>query len=150
MARLVRGACVTDSKFLHDKMQHTVITPKGKERRVDIECLALKEGLETSAAKIFWVHSGAQLGNSLTKDTETEPFASFLRNGQRWRVIFDTRFMSSKKRGTAGISTLQTTSEEDLNVEGPPRDGATLVSVFCFTCIEGKNLVWCLSYTYLT
>ena len=100
-------------------MQHTMITSKGKERRVDIECLALKEGLETFAAKFFWVHSGAQLGNSLTKDTETEPFASFLRNGQRWRVIFDTRFMSSKKRGAAGISTLEQPSEEDLNVEGP-------------------------------
>ena len=29
MARLVPGACVTDSKGLHDKMQHTVITPRG-------------------------------------------------------------------------------------------------------------------------
>ena len=74
---------------------------------MDIECLALKEGLETSSTKFFWVHSGAQLGNSLTKDTETEPLVSFLRNGQRWRVIFDTRFMSSKKRGAAGISTLK-------------------------------------------
>ena len=41
----------------------------------------------------FWVHSGTQLGNSLTKDTETEPLASFLRNGQRWRVIFDTVYV---------------------------------------------------------
>ena len=36
---------VTDSKDLHNKTQHTAITPKGKERRVDIECLAMKEGL---------------------------------------------------------------------------------------------------------
>ena len=34
MARLVPGACVTDSKGLYNKMQHTVITPKGKERHV--------------------------------------------------------------------------------------------------------------------
>ena len=71
------------NKGLHDKMRHTVNTPKGKERRVDIECLAVMEGLETSSGKFFWVHSGAQLGNNLTKDTDTEPFASFLRNGQR-------------------------------------------------------------------
>ena len=71
MARLVLVACVTDSKDLYDKMQHTVITPK--ERRVDIECLALKEGLETFSAKFFWIH-GAQLCDSLAKDTETEPF----------------------------------------------------------------------------
>ena len=107
-ARLVPGACVTDSKGLHDKMQHTVITPKGTERRVDIECVALGEGLGTSSAKFFGVHSGAQLGNNLTKDTETKQFASFLKNGQRWRLIFDTRFMSSKKRGAAGMSTTNT------------------------------------------
>ena len=89
MARLMPVACVTDSKGLYDKMQHTVITPKGKERRVDIECLALKVGLETSSAKFFWVHSGAQLCNSLTKDTETEPF--FYKIGQRWRLNFDAR-----------------------------------------------------------
>ena len=28
MAPLVLGACVTDSKGLYDKMQHTVLTPK--------------------------------------------------------------------------------------------------------------------------
>ena len=78
-ARLVPGACVTYSKGMHDKMQHTVISRKGKERHVDIECLASKEGLETSSAKFFWVHSGGQLGNSLTKDTEMEPLASFLK-----------------------------------------------------------------------
>ena len=43
MARLIPGACVTDSKGLHDKMQHTMNILKGKERRVDIECLALKD-----------------------------------------------------------------------------------------------------------
>ena len=57
MARLVPGVCVTGSKGLYDKMQHTVITPKGKERRVDIECLALKEGLENSQPSFF---SGTQ------------------------------------------------------------------------------------------
>ena len=62
MARLVLGACVTDSKGLYDKMQHTAITPKGKERRVDIECLALKEGLETSPAKFFLVTQWSATG----------------------------------------------------------------------------------------
>ena len=48
---------------------------------MDVECLALKKGLDTSSTKFCGVHSGAQLGNSLTKDTDPEPFASFLRNG---------------------------------------------------------------------
>ena len=65
----------------------------------------------------------------LPNDTETEPFAFFLRNGQRWRLIFDTRTVSSETRGAAGIGTLPTPSEEDLDVEGPPRDGTTHVCV---------------------
>ena len=65
-------------------MQHTVITPNGKELRVHSESLALKEGLETSSAQFFWVHRGAQLGNSLTKDTETELFASFF---EKWTTL---------------------------------------------------------------
>ena len=67
MARLVAGACVTDSKGLHDKMQHTMITLKGKERRVDIECL--KEGLKLPQQS-FGAQTGAQLGNNLTKDKD--------------------------------------------------------------------------------
>ena len=118
-----------------------MITPKDNERRVDIECLALKEGLETSAVKFFRVLSGAQLDNSLTKDTETEPFSCFLRNGQRWRLIFDARFMSSKKRGAAGIGALQRTSEEDLNVEGPLLVMVLHISASMYTFIDRTALL---------
>ena len=51
MAWLAPGACVTDSEGLYDKVQHTVITPTSLERRNDIECLALKEGLESSSKR---------------------------------------------------------------------------------------------------
>ena len=61
------------------------------------------------------------MGHILTKDTEMELFAAFSRNGQRWRVIFDTRSMSSKNRGAAGIRSLHPPSEMDFNVEDPPR-----------------------------
>ena len=120
MARQVSGAGVTNCKGLYDKMQLTVITPKGMERRVDTECPGLKAGLEASSAKLFLVHSGAQPGISLSKDTGPEPSPSFLGNGQRWKVILDPRFMSSKKRYAAG---LKTPDEEGLNVERSPRDG---------------------------
>ena len=53
MARLVSGAGVTHCKGLFDKMQLTVITPKGMERRVDTECPGLKAGLEASSAKLL-------------------------------------------------------------------------------------------------
>ena len=50
---LVRVACVTDSERMQDKVQRTVITPLRKERRDDVECLALKGGLEASSNKLF-------------------------------------------------------------------------------------------------
>ena len=49
----------------------------GARSVVDVGCLALKEGFGTSSTKFFWVHIGAPHGNVLTKDTETEPLASF-------------------------------------------------------------------------
>ena len=55
MARQVPGACVTDNKGLYDEMQHTVITPRGKERRIDIECLAVHEGLGSFCKQAFLV-----------------------------------------------------------------------------------------------
>ena len=74
--------------------------------------MALKGGLTAFSAELFWVHSGAELRNSLTKTQS-------LRNGQRWKVIFDPRFLSAKKRCAFGLITLKTAMEEDLNVEGP-------------------------------
>ena len=53
-ARLVLCACVTESKGSYDKMCNTEFALKGNERRVDIECLDLKEGLEASSARLFW------------------------------------------------------------------------------------------------
>ena len=53
MVRHTPGACVTDSKGLYGRMQRTAITPEGKERRVDIECLVLRERLGFSSANFF-------------------------------------------------------------------------------------------------
>ena len=58
-------------------MQLIVITPKGRERRVDMVCMAWKEGLEASSPKLFSGYSGAKRGNSLTKDTDSEPLTSY-------------------------------------------------------------------------
>ena len=123
MAQRVPGACVTDSKGLYDKMQHTVITPKGKERRVGHRMIALKKGFGGLPQPSFFLGNTVEHNweTVLTKDTETEPFASFLRNGQRWRVIFDTRFYVFKENVICWDQyTGKKPSEEDLNVEGTP------------------------------
>ena len=101
---------MTDSKGLYDKMQHTVIAPKGEERRVDIECLALKEGMETS--------SNTQWGTTGQQSYQRHPDGTVSLLLEEWTTL-ESEIMSSKKRGDAGISTLEKPSEEDLNVEGP-------------------------------
>ena len=62
-ARLVPGACATGSKDVYNKMQHTMITLKGKERRVDIECLALETLL-----RVLRTHCAVRHGNTILQN----------------------------------------------------------------------------------
>ena len=41
------------SKGLFDKLQTVVYTPKGKEKRVDIEAMSLKEGAAESGNRLM-------------------------------------------------------------------------------------------------
>ena len=81
-----------------DKMQYTVIALKGNVRRVDMECLALKEGLESSLAKFLlsaqwsaaWEQSYRRHQNGASR---------FLSNA--WTTLegdfFDTRFCACEE-----------------------------------------------------
>ena len=85
--------------------------------------IALKKGLETSAAKFFFGYTvEAQLGKTVSLKTQRlNRFASFLRNGQRWRVIFDTRFIVFKENVICWDQyTGKNQVKRTLNVEGTP------------------------------
>ena len=70
---LTKGMVVSDSKGVFEKCKQLVITPKGKEKRVDIEMMSFKLSVETSEVKVWWVHGDAQLANSPTKAVAAQP-----------------------------------------------------------------------------
>ena len=63
----VPGCLVTDSRNVYDKLQTEVLTVKGAEKKSNLELLGLKESQQQTQVVVRWVHSEAQLGNSLTK-----------------------------------------------------------------------------------
>jgi hypothetical protein len=103
---------VSDSKGVFDKCKQLVITPKGKEKRVDVEALAFKQSVTTANVKVWWVHGDAQLANSLTKPSEPWQLNLYFTSGQRWRLVYDEKFQSARRRKAAGIPALADAGED--------------------------------------
>jgi hypothetical protein len=70
---------VVDCKSLFDLLQKTSI-PQCTEHRTTLEALVIKERLQ-EGVQVKWVHSAAQMADSLTKDMDTSVLRTFLRNG---------------------------------------------------------------------
>ena len=92
------GIVVTDSKNLYDRMDKDTPTIKGEEKRATMEALALKDSATDSGTMIRWVHSDAQLVNSLTKPTEKGQIHLYFQMGQKWRIVYDEKMKSARRR----------------------------------------------------
>ena len=77
------GCLVTDSRNVYDKMHNEVLVIKGAEKRTSIELLGLKEAQRRTEVAIRWVHSEAQLANSLTKQGGKHELEMFYKMGFR-------------------------------------------------------------------
>ena len=106
----VFGVLVTDSRNVYDRVEKPYITPKGAQKKIDIELMALKESQNRTQLSIRWVNSEAQLANTLTKRGEEHQVRRFIALGQRWRIIHDPDMFSGKKRKAQGIGPLEQTS----------------------------------------
>ena len=71
---------VVDCKSLYDLLQKTSI-PQCSEYRTLLEALVIKDRLNEGVT-IKWVHSAAQMADSLTKDMDTSVLRSFLQHGK--------------------------------------------------------------------
>ena len=106
---------ITDSKALYDSLMKNESACLGlEERRSGIEGLALKESLGLSGCSVRWIHSHAQLADGLTKSMAIaqDLLRNFLR-APRWRIIFDERYLSARKRLAAGIGIFDRVEEGD-------------------------------------
>ena len=104
---LTSGLTVTDSKNLYDKLNKDTQVVKGAERRADIEALSLKESSRHNGMMLRWVHSDAQLGNSLTKTSEKHQALMFLRLNQHWKITYDENMTSARRRKSQGIQPME-------------------------------------------
>ena len=71
---------VVDCKSLYDLLQKTSI-PQCSEYRTLLEALVIKDRL-SEGVLIKWVHSAAQMADSLTKDMDNSVLRSFLHHGK--------------------------------------------------------------------
>ena len=103
----VTGCVITDSRNVYDKLHTEVLSIKGAEKKSNIELLSLKEAQARTKVIIRWVHSEAQLGNSLTKHNANKELELFYRMRHSWRIVEDPQMRSARKRRTEGLETLQ-------------------------------------------
>ena len=76
-----------------------------KDKKSGLEALALKRSLVECGTMIRSCHSAAQLGDVVTKDSDTAraPWELFVRLGFRWKLIHDPNFESSRNRAKRGL-----------------------------------------------
>ena len=113
----VMGVLVTDSRNVYDRMDKPYVTPKGASKRVDSELLALKESQNQTDLVVRWVHSDAQLANTLTKRGEEHQVNRFIAMNQQWRIVDDPNMFSGKKRKAKGLDPLQ--NSDGIACEAP-------------------------------
>ena len=124
---------------MYDKLDTEMLVVKGAEKRTNMELLALKEAQWNAGVNVRWVHSEAQLANSLTKSNGQREYEMFIRMGHRWRLIEDENMMTAKRRKENGLKPLEqgvipesvkSISERSLqdNVPSMVGDHPTLIS----------------------
>jgi len=106
LVNTIPGCVITDSRNVFDKTSTEVVCTKGSERRVDLELMALKHSQLRNGVVVRWVHSEAQLANSLTKN-EQRQLQLWYSMKQKWRIVQDESMSSARKRREQGKEPLE-------------------------------------------
>ena len=106
VVKTVPGCLISDSRNVYDKLQTAEMSIRGAEKKVDLELLRLKQSQRNTGLILRWVHSEAQLGNSLTKGNSKE-MQLFYNLNFKWRLVSDDNMMSARKRRQHGLGALQ-------------------------------------------
>ena len=106
LVRRIPGCVVTDSRNVYDKMSTEVLSIKGAEKRSNPEMSGLKETQSSVGVTLRWVHSEAQLANSLTKAGGAKELEMFYKMQYQWRIVEDPEMRSARKRRAEGMQPL--------------------------------------------
>ena len=98
---------ITDSRNLYDKLHRATVVIKGAEKRSDIEAISLRDHFHECQTRLFWVHGGAMIANSLTKVSEKHQAMMYVTLGFRYKVTYDELNRSEKVRRREGIGPLE-------------------------------------------
>jgi len=103
----IKGCLISDSRNVYDKVSSEVLCAKGAERRVDLTLMRIKESQHVNQVIVRWVHSDAQLANSLTKGRELRQLLLFYDLGHVWRIVEDPSMSSARRRKEQGLEPLE-------------------------------------------
>ncbi|CAK0860929.1 unnamed protein product, partial [Prorocentrum cordatum] len=104
----IPGALVLDCRGVFDALDRSESSALGmKDKRSALEALALKRGMAATSTSLRWCHSGAQLSDCMTKNSEKAraSYNLWLQRGT-WKLIYDANFISEKQRKQRGLQTL--------------------------------------------
>ena len=121
-ARQIPAALVVDCRGVYDALARPSPSCLGfKDKKSGLEALALKQSLVECGTMIRWCHSAAQLGDVVTKDSDTAraPWELFVRRGFRWKLIHDPKFESSRNRAKRGLDILEEPDEDEFAADVP-------------------------------
>ncbi|CAK0814932.1 unnamed protein product, partial [Prorocentrum cordatum] len=103
----IPGALVLDCRGVFDALDRSESSALGmKDKRSALEALALKRGMAATSTSLRWCHSGAQLSDCMTKNSEKAraSYNLWLQRGT-WKLIYDANFISEKQRRQRGLQT---------------------------------------------
>ena len=105
----ITGCLITDSRNVYDKLDTATLCIKGAEKRTNIEMIALKESQLQTGLILRWVHSEAQLANTLTKRGNCKEMDLFYQMNHSWRIVEDPSMRSARRRKMDGEEPLSST-----------------------------------------
>ena len=111
-----------DSRGVHDTLARSSSSCLGlKDKKYGLGVIALKQSLVECGTMIRWCHSAAQLGDVVTKDSDTArtPWELFVRRGFRRKTILDPKFESSRNRAKRGLDILAEPDEDEFAADIP-------------------------------
>ena len=112
VVKSIPGCVVTDSRNVFDRLSSEVLAIRGAEKRTSIELIALKESQQQTNLVMRWVHSEAQLANSLTKAGGSKELELFYRMNFQWKIVEDPEMRSARRRKAQGLDPLDRSSAE--------------------------------------
>ena len=112
----VQSVLVCDSRSLYDALSK--IESSGlhlEEKRTAIEVLSIRERTQAAGVTIRWVDSDQQLADGLSKNNECDQLIEICHQGAFFKLVFDPRFTSAKKKRQAAAKQRKLMEEDSWN-----------------------------------